>query len=766
MLTSPLTPEVIWGLLPRVIGGVFLISLASLLRQVVPLVGSRGIAPVGERLNRLRQDYPGIRCYFDRPTLLWLHSSDRFLQAIPILGCLGGCLAIYGGPLGWWGLLLCWLCYLSLDVCGLWLPWDTMLFEAGFLALFLPAVKELPEVAATSSPLASVAFLFQWLVIRLMWGFAKLKFIGTEKGDSLYLHGFLCWQPMPTPLGWYLQHLPLRVLRGMCYFMAVAEIGGPLLACFTGSWQLLGALLLIMLMVGIGTTGNWGHFNVGYAGLCLCLLDTSTSILDLSVAGVLAAPLTEQLVHTVMGVLFLLSLIFFPFNSWVTQSWTHWCFKGLLRRRRWLTPILEVIRFLNHFRLVGSYGVVPPNSSPPMKMVPVIEGSEDGENWRAYSFAYMPTQDHSPPRFVAPHHPRLDHSSIYAGLGLTESDSVSALMFEVRPSGVSPYSHYSWLHRLLQRILEGEPAVLRLLGDNPFPNAPPKWVRVVHQCLRPTSLAERRGTGKWWSTRTMAVIFPPTRKNPLVWRHWIAEPECLHPDLRHWRRRSPALQAMLRAAGQGYSLKEAVLVGSDLSPALVRRFWDELVPFVADPVRRNRWEQIEETALALQRMFGEECLLDLERIQQRYVYLLQQKLEPYAFDRLQPHMEVESYFHFQVALQAFLFDGETAVEQLWQFPEGAAQRARTLDDAERLYPTAIFRWEMVRYVILTQRSRTELSRAPEMPLGIGRMKEFLLAQRIAPQWLPDCTRSPDGLWEVGDTESHQKPPVRDDRTMS
>ena len=77
----------------------------------------------------------------------------------------------------------------------------------------MPAAHALPELTATELPLPSVAFLFRWLVIRLMWGFAKLKFIGTKRGDSLYLQGFLTWLPMPTRLGWLFQHAPPVLLR-------------------------------------------------------------------------------------------------------------------------------------------------------------------------------------------------------------------------------------------------------------------------------------------------------------------------------------------------------------------------------------------------------------------------------------------------------------------------------------------------------------------------------------------------------------------------
>ncbi len=139
-----MAPELVWGVVPRLIGLAFLTAFLSLSRQVVPLVGARGVSPLGDRMARLRKDVPAPRRWFEMPSLFWLSSSDLALAALPWLGVLGACLAIAGGALGWWGLLLCWLCFLSLDVCALWLPWDTLLLEVGFLALFLPPTQALP----------------------------------------------------------------------------------------------------------------------------------------------------------------------------------------------------------------------------------------------------------------------------------------------------------------------------------------------------------------------------------------------------------------------------------------------------------------------------------------------------------------------------------------------------------------------------------------------------------------------------------------------
>jgi hypothetical protein len=55
------------------------------------------------------------------------------------------------------------------------------------------------------------------------------------------------------------------------------------------------------------------------------------------------------------------------------------------------------------------------------------------------------------------------------------------------------------------RLLEGSPEVLKLLERNPFPGAPPKFVRAVVYDYSFTNFAERRATGQWWKREWKGV---------------------------------------------------------------------------------------------------------------------------------------------------------------------------------------------------------------------------------------------------------------------
>ena len=107
-----------------------------------------------------------------------------------------------------------------------------------------------------------------------------------------------------------------------------------------------------------------------------------------------------------------------------------------------------------------------------------IEGSRDGEEWRAIPFRYKPGDPSRAPAFVAPHMPRLDWQMWFAALGSYESDP--------------------WFVAFCERLLLGSPEVTALLAQNPFPTSPPRYVRALVYDYRFTDSAARRAQGTWW----------------------------------------------------------------------------------------------------------------------------------------------------------------------------------------------------------------------------------------------------------------------------
>ena len=139
----------------------------------------------------------------------------------------------------------------------------------------------------------------------------------------------------------------------------------------------------------------------------------------------------------------------------------------------WADGIMEAVA---PFRSINGYGLFRVMTTERPELV--IEGSDDGTAWKEYEFRYKPGLVDREPRFVAPFHPRLDWQMWFAAL--------------------DPVRSYGWLNRSRATSAPGTPEVLALLGRNPFPDAPPKFLRLVRYDYRFSTPDERRRTGAWW----------------------------------------------------------------------------------------------------------------------------------------------------------------------------------------------------------------------------------------------------------------------------
>ena len=141
---------------------------------------------------------------------------------------------------------------------------------------------------------------------------------------------------------------------------------------------------------------------------------------------------------------------------------------------------------LEPFRTVNAYGLFAVMTTQRNEIV--LEGSNDGLDWQPYEFKYKPGEVSRRPAFVAPRQPRLDWQMWFAALGSPEQ---------------SP-----WLQPLCGRLLQGSPDVLALLAANPFPNAPPKYIRAELYNYQFTDAATRHATGAWWQRTRVREFLP------------------------------------------------------------------------------------------------------------------------------------------------------------------------------------------------------------------------------------------------------------------
>ena len=749
-----LPPDLIWGLIPRFVGVLYVLAFGSLIPQLEAALGTKGIIPIAKRLAAVRRDFPGVRRFVEYPTVFWLNSSDRAVKLIPWVGVLCGLCMIYGGPLSPWALGLGWLLWLSLEPAFLIFPWDTMLQEVGFLALFLPTPAALPALEASQLPNPTVVFMFQWFVVRLMLGFGKVKFVGTNLRDRLYMRGFFVWMPIPTPLAWFCHHAPRFVLQAMLTFMFVAEVIAPVLGLIPGPTRVISFLILTSLMVGIQATGNWGFFNVGYVLLSVCLLDSSASLLDWARepwAGTFWQWPTVG-INAVLLLMFLTSVVYLiAADSWIGRTFMWLDLDRWVWNRAWARGLLRYFRAIAPFRIVNGYGVFAPHADAPLRVVPVFEGSDDGgATWRAYRYKFMPTRPGDRPPVVAPHHPRGDMASYYAALASFDGSFYGAYVGDGSP--YTSWTRSTALDRTAQRLLENEPVIVRMFDENPFPDGPPGLVRVSALAMTPTSNARRRATGEWWHVRRLGVLVPARGRETWPERYTHPVPELFHPDWVNFKRRAPALQAIVQAYRQGMDPDQAILQGSDLGADDVRSFWEEFVPAVV--VARGDFSRHQERADALKDRFGIDGIVRFERILERYAWLLRVRTERYQYADSKPTIPIESTFRYHLLLQEMVTDGREAYRSLLAHPETAAARAERSSDATQLWTLTLLRHDLMMYHVCAFRWLKMMTDAHEYKIpGIFEFVPLMLSivppgevYRPHTQMLPNGEHVIDGLY--------------------
>jgi hypothetical protein len=161
---------------------------------------------------------------------------------------------------------------------------------------------------------------------------------------------------------------------------------------------------------------------------------------------------------------------------------------NLMSSRQAMNASFEPLRLVNTY---GAFGTVSRT-----RYEVVVEGTLDDEldattEWLEYEFKAKPGDPKRLPPQVAPYHLRLDWLMWFLPL--------------------SPVYGGDWFPAFLVRLLEGDPAVLRLIRRNPFPGRPPVYIRARLFRYRYTDWAELRRTGAWWERHPVQEFVRPLR---------------------------------------------------------------------------------------------------------------------------------------------------------------------------------------------------------------------------------------------------------------
>ncbi|MGH9655415.1 MAG: lipase maturation factor family protein [Bryobacteraceae bacterium] len=473
-------------LLYRGLGIICLIAFLVVLNQFKPLLGEHGLLPVQLFVKQVS--------FRQAPSLFYLFPRDSAFTVAAWIGLILSCLVIAGIPQRfgtgfiaavWIAIYILYLSFVNVGQTFYAFGWESILLEACFFAVFMGGSNVAP-------PQISVWF-FRWLLFRVMFGAGLIKL----RGDPCWRHltcldYYYQTQPMPNPLSWYFHWAPRWLNRGGVLFNHFAELLIPFLLFLPQPIAGIAGLITILFQLTIIASGNLAWLNWLTIVLAFSTLDGKFFHA--------AAPVLHSAGPTLkfanIGMLVLVALMSIPVVV------------NMISSRQIMNTSF------NSLHLVGSYGAF--GSITRTRYEVIVEGTSDSvitpaNQWREYEFKGKPGDVNYRPPQIAPYHLRLDWLMWFAAMG--------------------SYQNYPWFVNFMAKLLENDRAVLGLLRKNPFPNAPPKYVRAMLYEYRFTTPEERKRTGAWWVRTPAGSYFPPVSlqtpgfRRVLEARGWLTTPQ-------------------------------------------------------------------------------------------------------------------------------------------------------------------------------------------------------------------------------------------------
>ncbi len=512
----------------RALAAIYFSAFFALLFQVKGLIGQNGILPAGETLAAIAHA-AGKSRFWVAPSLFWISSSTDFIVLVMWIGLLASIAAFFNlWPRA--SLLICFVCFLAFvsaaaDFSGY--QSDGMLLEAGFISLFFAPPGVRPGLGGTHPPIRLSLWLLQWEWFRIYFESGLVKWLS---GDPQWRHltamdEYYQNSPLPTWIGWYVQHLPEWFQKATAGGTLVLEFLVVLLFFFPRKWPAGRAVRVVLFFIvtvweiPVIITGNYAFLN--YIVLCLgiLLLDDRTLAgwIPLRYRNKLAIPQPDdkppvtkpehgaepehggmRAFHALKLTISTLLLAVIAYDT--TFELLNIVIPGL--------PLPTApVAVLEPFRIANQYGLFAVMTGGRYEIE--FQGSNDGQNWTPYPFRYKAQALNERPRIYAPYQPRFDWNLWFASLGDWQQNEIVPLTEE--------------------RLLDNDADVLNLFRGNPFGNSPPKYVRAVLWQYWFTTMAEKRATGNWWKRKLLGLYAPVLMKAPNGRYAVVQEPEPLPP---------------------------------------------------------------------------------------------------------------------------------------------------------------------------------------------------------------------------------------------
>ncbi len=465
-------------LLLRVLGFVYFFAFLSLAVQVVPLIGENGLLPASNFL-----DFYSSRSsneFWNLPTIFWLHLSDHALLYLTWFGVILSLVVLIGYanmPL----MFLLWLFYLSyVNISQIWLSygWEIMLLETGFLAIFLcPLWNPRPF----AKPPATVIWLFRWFAFRIFFGAGLIKIRADECWRNLTcLYYHYETQPIPNPLSRLLHFAPGWFQKLSVLWNHFIELIVPFFVFHPRKLRIIAGILLISFQLILMASGNFSFLNWLAIVPCIACFD------DQFLRKFFPKRMLQNIGHVQQGsqkthhgyaiaATFLLILV-----AWLSIP----VIANMLSSHQIMNTSFNNLHLVNTYGMFGSVGKE--------RYELILEGTTDTAitqqtQWKEFEFKAKPSNPYKNPPFIAPYQPRIDWQIWFAAMQTPQQNP--------------------WLIHLIWKLLHNDESALSLLANNPFPDAPPTFIRV--QFYRYTFAPLGNDQSLVWQRELKGTWLPP-----------------------------------------------------------------------------------------------------------------------------------------------------------------------------------------------------------------------------------------------------------------
>lgn len=470
-------------MLLRFTGLVYFAAFLSAAQQFIPLVGRQGLLPADLWMERLTRHFGSSwEGFKEMPSVFWFDCSDAMILAVTWTGVVLSFIVLCGYANSIIMLLL-WALYFSLQAIGQeWFSygWDIQILETGFLGVMLCPLLD-PRPFPPRSPPVLIIWLYRWLIFRIMLGAGLIKIRGdTCWRDLTALYYHYETQPIPNPLSRVLHFAPQWFHKAGVLWNHFVELVVPWFG-FYGRWaRHIAGFLMASFMFILIASGNLSFLNWLTVIPCLACFDDSfwRRVLPRFLVARAEASARSRLPTSASHLI--ASLLFTGLVAWLSVAPV----KNLMSSSQAMNTSFNKLQLVNTY---GAFGSIDRE-----RFELIFEGTSDLTpgllaEWMEYEFKAKPGVPTRRPVIISPYHYRLDWAAWY------------------------PWSQLSgrnqWVPHFLWNLLHNDPGTLSLIRTNPFPDAPPKWVRVSIYRYQYSPLGS--GDGSWWKRERVRDHIPP-----------------------------------------------------------------------------------------------------------------------------------------------------------------------------------------------------------------------------------------------------------------